>query len=438
MAMQGTAHSENSGSQRSTCARTAGLNAAAIIIRSDTGSIMKHLSSLPLVLCLGLISACEGDDVQSDSKYENVQNAGDVRFLKPAGNAAQAREKNNAAAGREDNVQARVKTELEMKPLRDAKTGRITSYLPLPVDWKVHPPGSGLPLIEGPGGISVTDNPPEQYYYNVADPQVAQMAGMTLANPVPLETIFRDNVVPAIQELGGKLLKEYALPEIAQRSHRILQKVLTRSRINYVKLHASEWRQSNGKKSLILLSQMDMTSQGLSSWWVSMTEVEAPAQSFEEAKQIYLFAQANFQPDLETARAHAGEVDRRERESQEMINQSWAAHNRRMQANEAAFQATQKAHVETSNAISDMSMQGYRDRSASSDRMQRNQVDAIHEENSLRNPWDEDRDLQVESGYDTYYMNSAGNVIGSNNPNFDPNVDRSYNDTEWRVMPKID
>ena len=288
---------------------------------------ISEMNSLPFILCLSLVTACQGDDAQlSGGNGANAENEGEVRYLKRASNSSRPNGDDSLPRGLNEQVQVRRKTELEFKPVRDSKTGRITSYLPLPVDWKINPPGSGQPFIQGPDGITVTANPAEQYYYHVADPQVAQMAGMALAEVVPVETIFREKVVPAIQHLGGKLLKEYPLPEIAERSQQILQTVLTRGRINSVKLHASEWQQSDGKKSLILLSQVDMSSQGAGSWWVSLTEVEALAH-FAQAKQTYLFAQANFQPDQQTANAHAANLNRQERESQEVINRSWSAHN---------------------------------------------------------------------------------------------------------------
>jgi glutathione peroxidase-family protein len=104
-----------------------------------------------------------------------------------------------------------------------------------------------------------------------------------------------------------------------------------------------------------------------------------------------------------------------------------------MRSNEAAFQATQKQYVDTQNEISDMSMQGYQSRSASQDRLRNEEVNMIHEENTMTNPW-ENKPHQVKSGYQHYYMNAKGQVIGSNNPNFNPNENSRFNHIEWRKM----
>lgn len=322
---------------------------------------------------------------------------------------------------------------LEMKPMTDMRTGRVNCYLPLPASWRLVNTGYGTQGFEGPNGIKVNMMPTETYFYNV-DPYVAQSAGKSVANPIPLETIFQQNIVPSIQQQGGRLLKQYELSKIAARNHQLLQQVLSRSRITDYTVMASEWQQPNGYKSLIFISHGMMQSQGGSSWWISLTEVEAPAGSFEEAKEAFLYAQANWQPDQQTAMAHMSDLRRIDRESEARMASSRAAHNAKMHANEAAFQKTQQIHTSTYNDISDMSMQGYWSRSEMQDRGRSNEVNMIREENTVMNPWD-NRSMQVQSGYQTYYINSQGDVIGSNDANFNPNVNSNYNHTEWRVMP---
>lgn len=322
---------------------------------------------------------------------------------------------------------------IEMKPIRDPKTGRITSYSPYPVNWKLVTGANGTQEIHGPNGIIANGLPTEVYSFNV-DPQVARMAGQKVANPEPIQTLFQNRIIPAIQQGGGKLIKQYSLPRIAQRNHRLIQGALNRSRVQSYEIIASEWEKPNGIKVLVLFSQMIMHSQGGSSWALTLSKLEAPSQYFESAKETYLYAQANWQVDQKTAMAHAADLQRMDRESEARLAQSRAAHNARMRSNEAAFQATQKHYVDTQNEISDISMQGYRDRSASQDRIRNQEVNMIHEENTMTNPW-ENKSSQVKSGYQYYYMNAKGQVIGSNNPNFNPNENSKFNHIEWRKMP---
>jgi len=372
---------------------------------------MKSLPIITLVSICTLFFACQNEAQEAEYLY------------RAQGGAYQAQAA--APIAQQDPI--------EMKPVRDAKTGRTLSYIPLPKSWQQVTGAYGNSGYEGPNGIKVSSRPTEVYHFNI-DPYVAQMTGKQLANPVPLQTIFRQNIAPAIRQQGGKLIKQYPLQEVAQVNHRMIQSVLNRSRLQSYQMLASEWEQPNGGKSLILVSHMIVHAQGGSSWGVGFTELEAPAASFEQAKKTYLFGLANTKADHNTAMAHAADLNRIDREGRQRMAASRAAHQARMRSNEAAFQATQKAHVDASNAVLDMGMQGYQNRSASQDRLRRNEVNMIHEEYTMTNPWD-NRSVQIQSGYQNYYVNAQGDIIGSNNANFDPNVHRNYNHTEWKRMP---
>lgn len=378
---------------------------------------MKPLASLLLIGFLPLMIACQTDaNLAQDSNLPE----GVAYVMRAAEAAAPA----SAPA-----------VKLEMKPVRDPNTGRVTSYLPLPADWNIVATPQGPQGYEGPNGISVTSRPTELYYFNI-DPYVARMTGKQLARPTALAGIFQQTIAPDLQRRGYQLIRQYPLDEIGQRSRQLMQGALNRSQVQRYDIIASEWQQPNGKKSLVLASQMVMHAQGGSSWGLGVTELQAPAREFDYAKETYLFAQAHWEVDRNTAMAHAAELNRMDRESEQRMAASRDAHNARMRSNEAAFQATQRAHTEASSAINDMSMQGYWDRSASQDRLQQQEVNAIHEEYTMTNPWDSNRSLQVQSGYQQYYMNAHGDVIGSNDANFNPNVHQGFNHTEWRPLPQ--
>jgi hypothetical protein len=388
---------------------------------------MKASTSILFCFVLCLFAACDqgySDEYDQDdtyyAEYGQVENtAYGEQALYPESHSRNAQVSSN-------------RSPIEMKPMRDPKTGRITSYAPYPANWKVVTGANGTQEIQGPNGIIVNSLPTDVYYFNV-DPQVARMAGKKVANPEPIQANFQNRIIPAIQQGGGQLIKQYPLPEIAQRSHRLVQGAMNRSRVQSYDIIASEWEKPNGIKVLVLFTQMIMHSQGGSSWGVSLSKMEAPAPYFESAKETYLFAQANWQVDQETAMAHAAGLQRMDRESEARLAQSSAAHNAKMRSNEAAFQATQKQYVDTQNEISDMSMQGYQSRSASQDRLRNEEVNMIHGENTLTNPW-ENKPHQVKSGYQYYYMNAKGQVVGSNNPNFNPNENSRFNHIEWRKM----
>ena len=187
-------------------------------------------------------------------------------------------------------------------------------------------------------------------------------------------------------------------------------------------------------QSLILISQCIMHGQAGSNWWVSLTNVEAPSQYFSEAKERYLFAIANWQPDQQTAPAHATNLQRMERESREMLRSNASAFNEKMRRNEAAFQERQRTHVSTYDDISDRSMETYWDRANAQERLRTKESNMMHEEHTAANPWGGES-FQIQSGYQDYYMNLQGEVIGSNDVNFQPNTHRDFNHTQWRKVP---
>jgi hypothetical protein len=323
----------------------------------------------------------------------------------------------------------------EMKPIRDAQTGRIVSYVPYPTNWQEVRGPHNYPAFQGPNGIRVQKMlPNEMYFFNV-DSYVARMSGKQVARPVSIQLILQQRVVPKMQREGAQLIKQYSLPEMAQRSKGLMQNALRRSNIQSFEVLASEWQKPNGKKALVVITHTIMHQQGGSAWSVTYSELEAPNAAFAQAKEDYLYGQANYQIDQQTAMAHNAKLQRMEQESNARLAASAAAHNAKMASREAAFQAFQAQYRSTTSDISDISMQGYWKRSEINDRMHSKEVDMIHERNNMINPYT-NQTMHVPSGYNQYYINPQGNVIGSNNPNFNPNVSRQYNGTEWKTLPQ--
>lgn len=361
-----------------------------------------------MLLISNLFLACQ-NNAQNDSYYYGSSNL-----------SSQQNNRNN---------------QIEMKPIVDSRTGRVNCYYPLPADWKLTNTNNGTQGFEGPNGIRVYSMPTESYVFNV-DQYTANHLQKPVAKPVPINTIFQDRLKPAIQQQGGKLLKQYKLEEISNRSRQLLQQSLNRSTVQSYEMIISEWQQPNGGKSMIILSEGVMYSQGMGSWWVSVTELEAPATYFEQAKEAYLYALGNWQVDENTARAHMVNLNRMDQEHNSRMEQSRIAHNEKMRQNERAFQEQQRYYRSTQEDISDISMRGYWSRSDRQDRMRTNEINAIHEESTMNNPWN-NQNIQVNAGYKNYYMNANGDVIGSNDLNFNPNMHKDYRHNQWKKMSLV-
>ena len=372
---------------------------------------MKSITLLFLATTFVMMATACGQNYYDDNYTEDSYQSYDAQFVSNQNYAAEAND------------------DLEMKAMKDPKTGRVMSYLPLPKSWKVVPDGTNTPGLEAPNGIKVNSLPPEIYYFNV-DPYVAQMAGKAVANPIPVESVFQQHLAPAIQQQGGKLIKQYPLQQIAQRNQQLLQGALNRMRLQSYTIIASEWQQANGKKSLILLSHMVGNAQGSGSWSISITELEAPAAYFDKAKETYLYAQANWQLDRNTVMAHRNDLKRMDRQAQQRMAASQAAHNARMRSNQAAYNSFQKTQSTLSD-IGDIYHQGYQNRSAMTDQGQANAVDGIWGRQTVTNPYN-NQQVQMEHGYNNYYINSDNEYIGTDDMFYDPNMDNTVNHQEWQ------
>ncbi len=144
---------------------------------------------------------------------------------------------------------------------------------------------------------------------------------------------------------------------------------------------------------------------------------------FEEAKKNYIYGLANFQ-------YNPAQIISYNKSEAQKANQSWAAHNAKMAANQANFEAAQKNHVDKWEAINKSSMDAYNARNAASDKNQHDFLNTIKEENTVYNSAT-GKTYQVEAGSNYYWMNSNGEYIKSNDPSYNPNSDPSTYNMKW-------
>jgi len=321
----------------------------------------------------------------------------------------------------------------QLQPITSAATGQVIHFMPVADGWQVQgPKGSGQPYLTGPQGIRVSSLPAENYYYDCSPQhaQILQQQGQAVVPPVALSRILQESLAPQIQQMGGRLLRQYAVPQVLATDRSLNELVVQANGFQFqgVDLLATEWESRDGSRSLILLSQLQIRSRkGFAMWQLSIEELEAPAATFEQAVQTYLAMLAKRQVDRQAVLAQ-GQARRRQHEAKmaqdqavwnERSRSSAIAHNQRMAANQAAFDATQATHRETVNAISQGSMNGYWSRSAASDRMQHNTVNMVREEQTMVNPYT-GQPVQVQQGYRRTFVDPDGNYYQTDDMFFQP------------------
>ncbi|HNR56280.1 MAG TPA: hypothetical protein PKJ19_14010, partial [Flavobacteriales bacterium] len=148
--------------------------------------------------------------------------------------------------------------------------------------------------------------------------------------------------------------------------------------------------------------------------------VDTKAANFDQEKVALVnsLASVRFDPAYFAAYAQS---------EQQKGNQSWAAHNQRMQQNQANFDRSQAAHRDMVNSVNDAQMSTWRNNNASSDRMHDATIDMIRGEQNAYNPYT-GQTGKVESGYQNYWVDQNGQYFGTNDVNYDPNVNGQWVD----------
>jgi len=95
------------------------------------------------------------------------------------------------------------------------------------------------------------------------------------------------------------------------------------------------------------------------------------------------------------------------------------------------FQQQQQAVRQNQQDISDMLSDSYQQRSASQDRVSQGWSEAIRGESSHSNPYDSSSTVTTSNSYNHGWANSNGEVINTDNSNFNPNTSSDYNSNEW-------
>jgi hypothetical protein len=181
----------------------------------------------------------------------------------------------------------------------------------------------------------------------------------------------------------------------------------------------TEWKDPKGQPSMMVVHYMESASYGSVYWYYSITAMEASPQAFEQAKKALLNGLANIQNNPAHIQAY-------NQEEAQKSNQMWNAHNQRMKSNQASFEQTQRAMKSSNDAVNNSIMSTWESQNASSDRMQRNTVNSINEENTITDPAN-GQSYQVEAGYERYWTNGQGEQIMSNDYFYEPGTDPSMN-----------
>lgn len=380
---------------------------------------MKTAQLSLLALSFLFVTACS-----NDANNEAYGGTGEEEY----GDAEYGNEPGIDARGNPQTEQRNAK--VSMHPVTDAKTGMISYQMPLPASWKiVTPPTPEDPHIVGPGGVKVFYRNGSSHMFS-NDPNMQrsyQMAGQAMRRPMDISAYLQQELVPPMMNNGFQLLKQYPIPQVAERNRVYSAKLykVAQTRDQHFAL-GTEWRNQEGKQLFMIVNMSVSQGQNDVYWFTNMQVLAADKDQFESAKRALLNGIINTQDNPQQIAAYNNN-------EQQKANQSWSQHNAKMQQNQRNFDQQQATHKSTWDAINKSSMDGYNSRMEAMDNNQRNFTNYINDENTVSNPGD-GQQYQVETGSNQYWMNDNGEYIPSNDVMYDPNADNAVNNQNWQEV----
>lgn len=299
---------------------------------------------------------------------------------------------------------------VEMRPLIDTKTGKVTAYAPLPANWKTGK------TWQGPQGTMVE----------------TKQGGMATAQQRPLNSIdqlIQQYIMPEIRRSGAQVRNMIDLPGIArnnQKNHAQYWQAMPTRFVHQVKGIEMTYPGS-GKKSLVIVNLILSSNSygGLNTYY--STILTANPSRYETDKKTLIFALENLELDPQMVAAY-------NQSEQQKSQVSWAAHNQRMRQNQANFDAWQQTQ-QTLSDVNDIYYEGYQNRSRMNDAGHQKTINGIWEQESGTNPYNgQQMNTSIHNKYN--YVNQYGQVFGTNNPNYNPALDPNMNHMEWRKVQR--
>ena len=286
-----------------------------------------------------------------------------------------------------------------------SQTGQTVSHLPVPTSWRFTKQG-----FRGPNGLEAGDIP-SACYFSKGNERI-----------VSLQEVVNENM-RSFKQQGVTVTNTFELPRIAQAVKSMHDQLWTISPVQKNYKAVGIECVMNGQKTLWVLTHWTSRNQFTSGWNLITQKMIANDNYFETAKREFIYALENQRYDNQYVAMH----NQRE---QSRANMSNANFQNRMRSNQAAFEATNRATVNSFNEISDMQMDTWRRNNASQDRMQYKQVEGIWERSTVRD-MNNGNLYQVEGQANHYWMDGQGNYVPSNDANWNPNLDNAYNNNTW-------
>jgi hypothetical protein len=397
-------------------------------------TILLPLASAVILSACGQQSTGHADDMahRTDDRYDALaERVGNITGMDLPDHSSMVRpvDHHNAewiAAARREQAQPAAQGGIRTHIIPSIDLHVPMAQMDLPAHWQFkHDPRTGKWTatakdlkVDHMGGtvFNYVTGPMAQFY---------QASGAQLRKPMSAEQVLRQELETAMRKEGYELLGVAPAPGIAQADLRYMQGLWTieptRKTTDAIVI---DWRKGSERLAMVI-QQFVFGGSESTTWGYSVTGLETTNALYDREKAALMSAFSGVRYNPAYFQAYA-------RSEQQKAQQSQMAHSQRMQANQAAFDAQQRTHRETSDAINSAITDSYNTRMESQDRGMAAWSDMMYEQQNAVNPYSGEQ-MKVESGGQRYWMNQYGEYYGTNDILTDPNAGNTSN-YQWREV----
>lgn len=338
---------------------------------------------------------------------------------------------NNLESSSENNQNS--STKLKLYKIKNEQFGMLFGVMPIPNSWNIISDSKDNILFEAQNGIKVYGERSNMFFYsnNQELNYFYKQGGNQVKAPKNIDSVLNEDLKPFLESNGLTYIGQFPLPQLAQLDKK-LDNALFKSIPEEKKYECivTEWEDKNGIKSLGIIRYFTTyypTAGGMN-WGYTLNALEAQKAVYEEAKKDYINALLNLQ-------VNPNWIQKNNQFYAQKSQQSNTSHQQRM----AAIRAQGQALINTGNtysSISDSNHESWKRRNAMTDAGHSKSVDAIWERSNLNDQ--NGNQYQVDGYYNSVWMNSNNEYIGTNNTNWNPNVDNATNGINWEQLEHSD
>lgn len=311
----------------------------------------------------------------------------------------------------------------------------LFGVLPIPASWKVVDNRKDNILFEGPDNLKVYGDLFAGFSYS-KDPQLNyfnQQQGTKVKPPKSLEQVINEDLKPYLAKEGWTYIGLFEIKQLAQKDSQF-DKSLFKSVPENKTYHCvgTEWKNNEGKKSLGIIRYYTnyYTTMPSMDWGYTVNALEVSKTGYEKAKRDYINALLNLE-------INPNWLQKNNQFYANQSRQSNAQHQRRM----AAIRAQGQAAINTGNTYSsiiDSNHESWKRRNGMVDAGHSNTINTgIWERNTMHDQ--NGNQYQVEGHYDNVWKGNDDNTyLGTNNTNWNPNIDNSTNSIDWELLENSD